>query len=122
MGTTLDGAKFWVAGDLGDDFSDGVMGWAMIHFDPSVTKAQRDAITKIMGHVYPVKWEMFTMGADAPIAWQATRDRAEAKLDGGKMGGGPSGCPAWASLLRVIKLCLDFGTQFQQLRSIRRKA
>ena len=27
--TKLDGAKFWVAGDLGDDFSNGEMDWAV---------------------------------------------------------------------------------------------
>ena len=36
----LDGAKFWVAGDLGDEFSDGEMNWAILTFDPSVTPAQ----------------------------------------------------------------------------------
>jgi len=35
--------------------------------------------------VYPVKWEKFTMGQDAPMTWTATRDHAEAKLDGGKL-------------------------------------
>jgi len=83
--TKLDGTKFWIAGDLGDDFSDGVMGWAMLHFEPSATKEQRDAIAAILAHVYPVKWEMFTVGKDAPMEWRATRDHAEAKLDGGKM-------------------------------------
>jgi hypothetical protein len=85
-GTKLDGAKFWVAGDLGDEFSDGEMNWAVLHFDPSVTKAQRDGITTIIGHVYPVKWQSLKVGADAPIEWRATRDHAEAKLDGGKLG------------------------------------
>jgi len=83
--TKLDGAKFWVAGDLGADFSSGTMGWAILHFDPSVTKEQRDAITTILGVVYPVKWDKFTVGADAPMDWHATRDHAEAKLDGGKL-------------------------------------
>ena len=83
--TKLDGAKFWVAGDLGADFSDGTMGWAVLHFDPSVTKEQREAIQKVLGAVYPVKWENFTVGADAPMEWHASRDHAEAKLDGGKL-------------------------------------
>src|SRR5688572_19183528 len=65
----LDGAKFWVAGDLGGDFSQGRMDWAVLHFDPSVTPQQRDAITKILGHVYPVKWNSFTVGKDAPMEW-----------------------------------------------------
>ncbi len=83
--TKLDGAKFWIAGDLGADFSTGTMGWAILHFDPAVTREQRDAISTILGQVYPVKWEKFTAGPDAPIEWHAARDHAEAKLDGGKL-------------------------------------
>jgi hypothetical protein len=82
--TKLDGAKFWVAGDLGDEFSDGEMEWAVLHFDPSVTKEQREGIQAALAHLYPVKWKSFTVGQDKPIEWTATRDRAEAKLDGGK--------------------------------------
>jgi hypothetical protein len=85
-GVKLDGAKFWVAGDLGSDFSEGKMGWAVMHFDPAVTPSQRDAISAIVGHLYPVKWDSLTVGKDASIDWHATRDHAEAKLDGGKMG------------------------------------
>ena len=81
---SLDGAKFWVAGDLGGDFSKGQMDWAVLHFDPSVNKQQRDGITAILGHVYPVKWNSFTVGKDAPMEWSYTKDRAVAKLDGGK--------------------------------------
>src|SRR5436853_1049077 len=40
----LDGAKFWIAGDLGGDFSKGQMDWAVVTFDPSVKPEQRDAI------------------------------------------------------------------------------
>jgi hypothetical protein len=80
----LDGAKFWVAGDLGGDFSEGRMDWAVLTFDPSVTKEQRDAIAAILGHVYPVKWNSFTVAKDAAMEWRATKDRAEARLDGGK--------------------------------------
>ena len=82
--TALDGAKFWVAGDLGGDFSQGKMDWAVLHFDPSVTAPQREAITKILGHVYPVKWNSFVVGDDLPMEWTPGKDRAVAKLDGGK--------------------------------------
>jgi hypothetical protein len=34
-------------------------------------------------NVYPVTWKSFTIGADAPIDWTATGDRAEARLKGG---------------------------------------
>jgi len=82
----LDGAKFWVAGDLGGDFSKGQMDWAALTFDPSVTKEQRDGIAAALGHLYPVKWGSFAIAQDAPIEWKATKDRAEARLDGGKAG------------------------------------
>jgi hypothetical protein len=84
--TNLDGARFWVGGDLGDEFSDGEMDWAVLHFDPSVTKEQREGIKTVLGHLYPVKWKSFTVGEDKKIDWKATRDKAEAKLDGGKAG------------------------------------
>lgn len=78
----LNGIKFWIAGDLGADFSKGAE-WAEITFEPSVTKEQRGAITTIVPHVYPVTWKSFTVGTDAPIDWNASTDRAEARLNGG---------------------------------------
>src|SRR5207245_2164410 len=80
----LDGAKFWVAGDLGGDFSKGQMDWAVLTFEPSVMEKQRKAIAEILGHVYPVKWNSFTITKDAAMSWKATKDKAEAKLDNGK--------------------------------------
>src|SRR5205814_10118166 len=76
--TKLDGAKFWIGGDLGGDFSTGEMNWAVLHFDPSVTKEQRDGIAEIVGHVYPVKWQAFAVGAEAPMDWSYTKDSATA--------------------------------------------
>jgi hypothetical protein len=84
--TDLAGARFWVAGDLGGDFSKGQMDWAALHFDPAVTAAQRAGIGKIVGYVYPVKWNSFAMGEDAAMEWKASKDRAEARMDGGKKG------------------------------------
>jgi hypothetical protein len=84
--TKLDGAKFWVAGDLGGDFSKGEMTWADLHFDPSVTKEQREGISAALGHLYPVKWGSFTVGKDLPVEWTAGKDRSVAKLDGGAGG------------------------------------
>ena len=82
-GTSLNGIKFWIAGDLGADFSKGAE-WAEITFEPSVTKAQRDAVATIVPHVYPVTWKAFSIGQDAAIDWTATNARAEARLNGGK--------------------------------------
>jgi len=82
----LDGAKFWVAGDLGGDFSKGEMDWAEVHFDPAVTKEQRDGIVAILGSLYPVKWNSLEVKGDFSIEWKSGKDRAVAKLDGGKAG------------------------------------
>jgi len=84
-GVALDGMKFWIAGDLGADFSKSGE-WAEITFEPSATKQQREAITTIVPNVYPVKWKGFSLGKDAAIDWTATKDRAEARLDAGKAG------------------------------------
>ena len=85
--TKLDGAKFWLAMDLGDDFSDGTMKWLVVTWDPSVTPAQREGILAILGHVYPVKWEQApVVAADLPIEWMHDGDKAVARLDGGKAG------------------------------------
>jgi len=82
--TKLDGAKFWVAGDLGADFSKGQMDWAVLTFDPSVTKEQRDAVVQILGKLYPVKWNSFTVAPDQKISWVNSKETAVAKLDSGK--------------------------------------
>ncbi len=82
--TKLDGAKFWVAGDLGGDFSEGQMDWAVLTFDSSVTKEQREGIAQVLGHLYPVKWNSFAVADDAVMEWTATKDSAIARLGGGK--------------------------------------
>jgi len=84
-GVKLDGAKFWVAGDLGADFSKGQMDWAVLHFDKAVTPEQRKGIVTVLTHLYPVKWNSFTVGDDAAMDWSYTAERAEARLDGGKV-------------------------------------
>jgi hypothetical protein len=75
---TLDGLKFWLAGDKGDAKT------VELTFEPSATQEQRAAIRVFMSHFLPLKWTSFTEGPDAPIAWEAQAVRAEAKLDGGK--------------------------------------
>jgi hypothetical protein len=80
----LDGIKFWVAGDLGSEFTKGEMDWAELTYDPSVTKEQREAVQNILMHVYPVTWGSFTIGKDADMEWQYTKDKAVAKMNGGK--------------------------------------
>jgi Protein of unknown function (DUF1326) len=83
--TKLDGSKFWVAGDLGADFSKGEMNWSTLTFDPSVTPEQREGIKTIIARLYPVKWKSSTIASDTPMDWTATKDHAEAKLAGGRV-------------------------------------
>jgi hypothetical protein len=84
--TKLDGVKVWMSGDLGGDFSSGVMDWGVLTFDPSTTADQKAAMQMIFGYLFPVKWKSFNVAADLPIEWTATKDHAVAKLDGGKAG------------------------------------
>ena len=82
--TSLDGAKFWIAGDLGGDFSQGQMDWAVVHFDRALSPQQREAIGKIAGHMFPVKWNSLTT-AEADIdTWTFDGNSAVATMDGGK--------------------------------------
>jgi hypothetical protein len=83
-GTSLNGLKFWLAGDLGGDFSTGQLDWAVLHFEPSATPQQREACQAIIHVMFPAKWNSFTVGPDAKIDWQKTADGADAKLDEGK--------------------------------------
>jgi hypothetical protein len=75
---TLDGMKFWFAGDKGDAKT------VELTFEPSATREQRKAILDFLSHFLPVKWASFTQGTDANIEWKADAVRAEARLDGGK--------------------------------------
>ncbi len=84
-GTKLDGMKFWIAGDLGSDFSQGQMNWAVLHFEASATKEQREGVQAILGSLYPVKWSNFSIGRDAAMEWTGGKDRSVARLDGGKL-------------------------------------
>jgi hypothetical protein len=82
----LDGLTFWMAGDLGGDFSKGEMDWAVLHFEPSATPAQRAGVETIVKALMPVSWKSFTIGADAKIDWNKDPEGAVAKLNDGKSG------------------------------------
>lgn len=82
----LAGARFWIAGDLGDHYGDGETEWAVVTFDPAVAEEQRQGVLTALTHVFPVKWKSFTLGDDAPIEWEATPERAVGRLAGGKAG------------------------------------
>jgi hypothetical protein len=83
-GVRLDGAKFWISGDLGGDFSKGQMDWAVVTFDKAMTKEQRDGVGAMLPHVFPVKWNSFRTAEGSIDKWEYNNDVAHATLDGGK--------------------------------------
>ena len=82
--TRLDGAKFWVATDLGEDFGDGELDWAVLYFDKTLSQAQRDAIGVVAGRLFPVKWKSFKTAEATIDKWEFDKNGAHALLDGGK--------------------------------------
>ncbi|HSE43038.1 MAG TPA: DUF1326 domain-containing protein, partial [Acidobacteriota bacterium] len=82
--TKLDGSLFWIADDLGPDFSKGEMDWSVLYFDKSLTNDQREAIKTITGYLLPVKWRSSQIGEGKIDVWRFNNDEAVATLDGGK--------------------------------------
>ena len=82
--TDLAGAKLWLSGDLGGDFSTGQMDWVVATFDKSVTAEQRQALGKILPEVFPVKWNSFQTAEGNVDSWTFDDDQAYATLNGGK--------------------------------------
>jgi hypothetical protein len=82
--TKLDGAKFWVSNDLGGDFSQGKMDWAVLTFDKTLSPQQREGVEAMFKHVFPVQWGSFTTAEGVVDKWEFTKDEAHALLDGGK--------------------------------------
>ncbi len=80
----LHGAKFWVAGERSGSLTKGQMSWITVTFEASIKKDLRNAIISVLHHLYPIKLNSITMTKDANIEWQATKDSAEALIDGGK--------------------------------------
>jgi hypothetical protein len=84
--TKLDGAKVWVATDLGSDWSGtGKDSWVVIHYDPSVTPEQKAAFNDILGQLYPIKWQKADVDT-AGFTWKvdAKTGEAHAKMNSGK--------------------------------------
>ena len=82
--TDLAGAKFWILGNLGPNFSQGQMDWALVTFDKATTPEQRQAMGDILGHVFPVKWKSFQTAEGNIDTWTFDKDHAHATLNGGK--------------------------------------
>lgn len=84
-GVDITGMKFWVSGDLSDNFGDGTGVWIALTFDPSATEAQIDAVSKIIPNIYPLKFDQ-TFIDKKPIAWEIKGDEAVAKIGDGTDG------------------------------------
>ncbi|MEO7993854.1 MAG: DUF1326 domain-containing protein [bacterium] len=82
----LAGAKFWFAGDLGNDFSDMQGKWAHVIFDKATTPAQRAGIGAVMMHIYPMTWEVPMTFGEGNIDWHSSDTEAYATINGGKDG------------------------------------
>jgi hypothetical protein len=80
----LDGLKFWLAGDVGADFSDLELEWGVLYFDKTMSQKQRDAIKTIIDHVMPVRWRSFITAEATVDRWEFSDGGAHATLDGGK--------------------------------------
>jgi hypothetical protein len=81
----LDGAKVWIATDLGSNWSTGKDSWVVVNFDPSVTPAQKAALNDIIGQLYPFKWEKMA-GDTVAFSWNVDTKAgiAHAKMANGK--------------------------------------
>jgi hypothetical protein len=77
--TNLAGLKFWVSGDLGDNFGDGETEIAQFAFEPSATQEQMDGVLAILGEIFPVKWKKVAGVERTTIAWRKEADKAYAK-------------------------------------------
>lgn len=83
--TDLAGAKYWLTGDLGDEWGTAKKGkWVVVSFDPSTSKAQRDALAPMILKTYGLEWSELKV-QEAPIEISKTGDIAEAKLGDGKL-------------------------------------
>ena len=83
--TNLSGAKYWLTGDLGNEWGTEKKGkWVVVSFDPATTKEQRDALAPIILKTYGLQWGEMKV-QEAPIEINRTGDIAEAKLGGGNM-------------------------------------
>lgn len=81
----LDGAKVWLANDLGSDWATGKDSWAVETYDPSVTSEQKAALGDIIAQLYPFKWTWLKRDT-APFSWSIDEKTgiAEAKRADGK--------------------------------------
>lgn len=82
----LDGARFWFAGNAGDDFDKPKLEWAVLTLDSQMTDEQRDALLTVIRHLRwyrPERWLSYELADPAPMTWTADARGAHATLGGG---------------------------------------
>ena len=83
--TNLAGSKYWLTGDLGENWgTQKKADWVTVSFDPSTSKAQRDALAPLILNTYGLQWPELKV-QEAPIDIQQHGDIVEASLQSGKM-------------------------------------
>ncbi|MBI2683205.1 MAG: DUF1326 domain-containing protein [Acidobacteriales bacterium] len=81
----LTGSKYWITGDLGDEWGTKRKGkWVVVSFDPKTAQAQRDALVPLILKTYGLEWGELK-AQEAPITITRSGDTVEASLAGGKM-------------------------------------
>lgn len=83
----LDGVRFWLTGDIGDDFGDGRLDWGELILDTAATKAQRDAVAVLAGNagpLFPLSFDSYRISERSIDTWRYDQDTAVATIDGGR--------------------------------------
>ena len=76
--------KFWMAGDLGGDFTKGFR-TVVVTFEPSATQEQIDGTMGIVAKLYPGEWGSVKVSTERlPIMWEVKGNDGHAKLGDGK--------------------------------------
>jgi uncharacterized protein DUF1326 len=83
----LSNQVFWISLDLGGEWHKNpgpgmATEWAVLTFDKSSSKEQRDAIGKVANTVFPVKWKHFSTREDT-IEWNNDPMKPHAKMASG---------------------------------------
>jgi hypothetical protein len=83
--TNLAGAKYWLTGDLGDEWGTNKKGdWVVVSFDPSTNKEQREALAPMILKTYGLEWKELKV-QEAPIQVDRAGDIVTATLGGGQL-------------------------------------
>jgi len=83
--TNLTGAKYWLTGDLGEEWGTNKKGkWVVVSFDPATTKEQREALAPMILKTYGLEWGELKV-QEAPIEITRTGNIVEAKLGDGQL-------------------------------------